>query len=368
MPADAIARVATLDPTAPPVGHTDPTDRVARNIILARRPKGFPTPDDFAIVECAIPEPEQGEFLIEAHWLSADPLQRWRMGDTAFQGTTIPLGETVWGRMVGRVTHSRHPEWSVGEWVEGMLGWRTHAISKGLGARAGYAPGVTRVDTTLGPPATALGILGMPGLTAWCAMMDLCKPMPGETVVVSAAAGTVGSLACQIAALQGARVVGIAGGASKCRHLLDDLHVDVAIDYKSEPDLATALRAACPSGVDAYFDNVGGPVADAVFSVLARGARVALVGRVSQLVGPPNRVDRQEALIGSRARLEGFIVYDHEHRFTEVRAQLASLLASGSLRHFETIHRGLEQAPQALLDVLSGQGIGKHLIDIRQQT
>jgi NADPH-dependent curcumin reductase CurA len=366
MPDHFGARVAA--PSAHTVAAECPslTDDVARRVVLARRPRGIPTVEDFSLVDLAIPEPGTGEFLIEAHWLSADPLQRWRMDESAFQGATIPLGDTVWGRMVGRVAHSRHPEWAVGDWVEGMLGWQTHAISQGQGTRAGYAPGVTRVDPALGPPSAALGVLGMPGLTAWCAMMDLCRPRPGETVVVSAAAGSVGSLACQIAALQGARVIGIAGGASKCRHLLDDLRVEAAIDYKSEPDLAAALRRLCPDGVDAYFDNVGGPVADAVFSVLARGARVALVGRVSQLTRSPNRIDRQEALIGSRAKLEGFIVYDHEHRFTEVRSQLAALLANGSLRHFETLHHGLEQAPQALIDVLSGRGIGKHLIDVRR--
>jgi NADPH-dependent curcumin reductase CurA len=288
------------------------------------------------------------------------------MDERATQGPTIAIGSTVWGRVVGRIRQSRHADWQEGEWVEGMLGWQTRMLSDGRTGRAGYAAGLTRVEPALGPPAAALGVLGMPGLTAYCALMDICQPASGETIVVSAAAGTVGSIVCQLAALRGCRVVAIAGGEQKRRHLLDDLNVDVAVDYKAQADLGEAIREACPEGVHAYFDNVGGSVSDAVLSHLARGARVAVVGRVAQLQGSSSRIDRQDVLIAARALLKGFIVYDSEHRFEEVRSTLAGLLACGQLRYFETIHEGLDTAPQALIDVLVGRGIGKHLIRVTE--
>lgn len=348
--------------------HATTGDRIAaacRRVALVARPTGIPVPTDFAVCDQAMPDPATGQFLIEAHWLSADPLQRWRMDERAFQGPTMALGETVWGRMVGRILRSRLAGWHEGDYVEGMLGWQTHALSDGDTARAGYRAGVARVDPALGAPSAALGVLGMPGLTAWCALFDICRPQRGETVVVSAAAGAVGSLACQLAKLQGCRVVGIAGGPAKCHHLLAELGVDAAVDYRAAEAFPEALREACPDGVHAYFDNVGGWVSDHVLSLLARDARVALVGRVSQLKGVSSRVDRQEALIGARARLQGFIVYDHESRLDEVRRAISLLLRERRLRSFETIHQGLDAAPQALIDVLTGRGIGKHVIDVR---
>lgn len=338
---------------------------VCRRVALVARPQGLPVLRDFAIFEHSRPDPAPGQFLIEAHWLSADPLQRWRMDERAFQGPTMAIGETVWGRMVGRIVQSRLAGWAEGDYVEGMLGWQSYALSDGAGARSGYRAGVSRVDPTLGRLSLALGVLGMPGLTAWCALFDLCRPKSGETVVISAAAGTVGSLACQLAKLAGCRVIGIAGGPAKCRHLIEELGVDAAIDYQARDRFAEELRQACPDGVDAYFDNVGGSVSDTVLGLLARDARVALVGRVSQLTGDSRRVDRQEALIGARAKVQGFIVYDHESRLDEVRRSIAALIQDGRLRSFETIHHGIESAPQALIDVLSGRGIGKHVIDVR---
>lgn len=333
-----------------------------RRVLLAARPSGVPVLADFAFAEDAVPDPVAGEFLLAGRYLSADPLQRWRMDAASGYGNTMRLGETVWGRMVGQVVRSRHPDWHEGDFAEGMLGWQEYAMSRGESGRVAYAQGVMRVDASRAPISTALGVLGMPGLTAYFALLDICAPRPGQTVVVSAAAGTVGSLAGQIARLSGCRVVGIAGGAAKVSHLLTDLGFDAAIDYRASPDLDAALRQACPDRIDAYFDNVGGRVSDAVMRHLADHARIAVVGRVAQLAGPATRADAQAHIISARARLQGFIVYDYAHRAAEAQAAIGAWLASGDVRYHETVHEGIEAAPQALIDVLRGTGIGKHVI------
>ncbi len=337
---------------------------INRQVVLASRPVGVPKLSDFAFREERIRDLREREFLIEARFLSADPLQRWRMGQEAGYGATIPLGETVWGRMVGQVVRSRNGVWHEGDLVEGMLGWQEYAISHGATAKARYAAGVTRVDPSLGPMSTALGILGMPGVTAYFALLEICKPQRGETVVVSAAAGTVGSLAGQMAKILGCRVVGIVGNPEKARHIVEELGFDVAVDYRASTDLAAALREACPQGIHAYFDNVGGPVADAVYRHLAPRARVAVVGRVAQLGGSGWRADVQEQIIAARARIEGFIVYDYEDRADEARDAIAGWLGTGALKFRETVHEGIESAPQALIDVLQGRGLGKHVVRI----
>lgn len=341
--------------------------KINRRVLLAARPHGIPRLSDFRLVEDATPEPGPGEFLVEAHYLSADPLQRWRMEERTDYGNTIALGEVVWGRMVGRVARSRNRDWREGDFAEGMLGWQEFAVSRGETAKADYARGVTRIEPSDGPVSAALGILGMPGLTAYFALIEICRPQPGETVVVSAAAGTVGSLAGQIAKIRGCRVVGIVGGAEKARHVVDDLGFDSAIDYRGVDDLAGALRGACPDGIDAYFDNVGGAVADAVYRHLAPRARIAVVGRVAQLSGSGKREDPQEFLISARARVEGFIVYDYEKRADEARHAIRDWLRSGRVRFRETVHHGIESAPQALIDVLQGRGLGKHVIKLEPE-
>lgn len=338
-----------------------------RKVLLAARPVGLPKLSDFSFSEERVPEPGAGEFLIEAQYLSADPLQRWRMEATTDYGSTIGLGEVVWGRMVGRVARSRHPDWQEGDHAEGMLGWQEYALSQGETGKAAYAKGVTRVDASAAPLSTALGILGMPGVTAYFALLEICKPRAGETVVVSAAAGTVGSLAGQIAKILGCRVVGIVGSQEKARHVVEDLRFDAAIDYRAAPDLREALRAACPDRIDAYFDNVGGAVADAVYRHLAKRARIAVVGRIAQLEGAGRREDPQELLIAARARVEGFIVYDYEDRAREARGAIGDWLRAGRLRYRETVHAGIESAPQALIDVLQGKGLGKHVIRLKDR-
>lgn len=327
----------------------------------------MPRLGDFSFAQGPIPEPAEGEFLIAARYLSADPLQRWRMDEASGYGNTIALGQTVWGRMVGQVVGSRNPQWHEGDYAEGMLGWQEYAVSRGDSGKVAYAPGVTRVDPSIAPVSTALGILGMPGVTAYFALLDICNPQAGETVVVSAAAGAVGSVAGQIARLRGCRVVGIAGGEHKVRHVVADLGFDAAIDYRNTTDLSQALREACPDGVHAYFDNVGGTVSDAVMRQLAIRARVAVVGRVAQLGGSGLRADWQAQVIRARALIQGFIVYDYAHRAAEAHAAIGGWLSSGQVRYHETVHDGIEAAPQALIDVLKGNGIGKHVIRLAQQ-
>ena len=276
----------------------------------------------------------------------------------------IHLPRWIW---VGQVVRSRNTDWREGDYAEGMLGWQEYAVSQGGAERARYARGVTRVDPAVAPISTALGVLGMPGVTAYFALLDICAPQPGETVVVSAAAGAVGSLAGQIAKLRGCRVVGIAGGEAKVRHLLSALHFDAAIDYRDTANLDAALRKACPDRVHAYFDNVGGAVSDAVVRHLADRARIAVVGRVAQLAGAGLRTDPQAYIISARARMQGFIVYDYAHRAAEAHAAISGWLRAGQVGYDEVVHEGIEAAPQALIDVLQGKGYGKHIIRIGEK-
>lgn len=336
-----------------------------RRILLIRRPHGMPREGDFALDTAPVPTPGEGEILIRARYLSADPLQRIRMADSATYGATIPLGTVVWGRQVGEVVKSRHPGFRVGDIVEGMLGWQDYSLSDGGTARAEYAPGITRVDPAVAPITTSLGVLGMPGVTAYFALTEIGRPQPGETVVVSGAAGTVGSLAGQIARVMGCRVIGIAGGAAKVAHVTDRLGFDAAIDYRATPDIAAALRDLAPQGVDIYFDNVGGPIRDAVLRVLRRGARVALVGRISQMHDPsPTCPDPQVPLMHARALMQGFIVYDYEHRADEARAAIGAWIRAGRIRYDETIVEGFENTPRAFIDMLKGGNLGKMLVKV----
>jgi len=336
---------------------------VNRRILLVRRPQGMPVPEDFRIEAAPIPEPADGQFLVRAHYLSVDPLQRVRMNESSTYGATIPLGTPVWGRMVGKVVASRHPAHAVGSFVEGMLGWQEYALSDGSSAKAEYAPGVTPVDPALAPISTALGILGMPGLTAYFGLLALGQPQPGETVVVSAAAGTVGSLAGQIARIKGCRVIGVVGSPAKAAHIVDELGFDAAIDYRAEPDIAARLRRLAPAGVDVYMDNVGGAIRDAVMAHLRRGARIPLIGRISQMhQAQPMSRDPQVALMHARARMEGFIVYDWVDRAAEAHAAIAGWLREGRLTYRETIHDGLENTVPAFISMMQGGNLGKALV------
>jgi NADPH-dependent curcumin reductase CurA len=304
--------------------------------------------------------------LVRAHYLSADPLQRYRMDAVSGYGRVLGEGDVVKGRLVGEVVQSRHPDYKVGDFVEGMLGWQEYAISDGSTRRAEYAPGIARVDPKIAPISTSLGILGFPGVTAYFALTEICRPQPGETVVVSSAAGAVGSLAGQIARVKGARVVGLASTDAKVDYITQALGFDAGINYRTAPDLLTALKAACPDKIDAHFDNVGGAIADTILQHMAWHSRIALVGNMSASTladrRTATRAEYQHLVMASRVRMEGFIVYDYEDRADEARRVIGGWLREGKITYRETIVDGFENAPAAFISMMQGGNIGKQLI------
>ena len=337
---------------------------VNRQFVMASRPIGLPKESDFAIREVPVPVPAHREMLIRAHYLSADPLQRYRMEATSNYGKVLDHGDVIKGRLVGEIVQSRHPDYQVGEFVEGMLGWQEYAISDGSTKRAEYAPGIARVDPDVAPISTSLGILGFPGVTAYFALRDICAPKSGETIVVSSAAGAVGSLAGQIAKIMDARVVGLAGTDEKIDWITKELGFDAGINYRTTPDLLAALKDACPDRIDAHFDNVGGEIADTILQYLAKDARVALVGNMSRnnRTDNPARPEYQQQLMSSRAMMKGFIVYDYEDRADEARRAVAAWLKAERIQYRETIVDGFENAPRAFISMMQGGNIGKQLI------
>ena len=335
-----------------------------RKVVLARRPNGMPVEDDFRLVDDPVPEAGPGELVVRAHYLSADPFQRMRLDAGSGYGKTLDIGDVIKGRMVGEVVQSNHADYAVGEFVEGMLGWQTYAISDGSTARAEYAPGVTKADPNIAPISTYLGILGFPGVTAYFAMLEVCDPQPGETVVVTGAGGAVGTLAGQLAKTRGCRVVGIAGSDDKLDHATNDLGFDAGINYRTTPDLLADLRRFCPDRINVHFDNVGGDISHAILQHLARDARIVLVGNISQNNLPEKqmRPDVTGLLMTARAMTKGFIVYDYEDRADEARNAIAGWLAKGKIQYRETIAEGIERAPDAFISMLQGGNIGKQLI------
>ena len=320
---------------------------------LAARPVGLPKPADWDLVQEDAPEPQDGEFRVTVEYLSVDPAMRSWMNAGRSYVPPVEIGEVMRAAGIGRVTDSRHRDFKVGEHVYGVFGVQRYAVSDGNG--------VTRVDTTLAPAPVHLGVLGISGLTAYFGLLDVGRPEPGQTVVVSGAAGSVGSVAGQIARIKGCRAIGIAGGEDKCRWLVDELGFDAAIDYKRD-DPRVQLREYAPDGVDVFFDNVGGEVLEAVLGRLARGARVVLSGAISQYNateaprGPANYMQ----LLVARASMTGFVIFDYAARYGEGVAQLAQWLRSGELRSREDIvHGDIDQFPDMLLGLFSGQNTGK---------
>ena len=327
-----------------------------RRITLAARPAGFPTESDFALEEAEIPEPEAGEVLVRALWVSVDPYQRGRMSEARSYATPLELGDVVTSQTLGEVVESRDPRFKPGELVVGQLGWQEYAV-----ARAGT---LQRVRVGLEPPSLALHVLGITGLAAYFGLLDVGQPRPGDTVVVSAAAGAVGQVAGQLAKLAGCRAVGIAGGPEKIRDLRERYGYDAAIDYKQD-DVSAALREAAPNGVDVYFDNVGGDVSRAVVGRLVVGARIVVCGQISQYNRErPEPTFHPGSLIVFRARMEGFLVTDYAHRYAEAVQRLAGWVADGSIRYREDVTEGLEHAPRAFIGLLRGENQGKALVKV----
>jgi NADPH-dependent curcumin reductase CurA len=328
-----------------------------RQWLLAARPKGMVKESDFRFHEAPLPKPGDGDVLVRVRYVSFDPAMRGWMEDRQSYIPPVGIGDVMRAGAVGEVVESRHPDFEPGEWVQGLFGWQDYAVLPGalLGRGAKLAEGT--------PPTWPLGVLGITGLTAYFGMLDLGQPKAGETVVVSGAAGATGSVAGQIAKIQGARVVGIAGGVEKCGWLVKQAHYDAAIDYKGE-DVATRLAALCPKGVDVYFDNVGGEILDAVLGRLAQRARVVLCGGISGYneEAPPPGPRNLMNLVIQRARMEGFIVIDYLPRFGEGVAALAKWVQEGRIVHQEDVQKGLENAPRTFLRLFRGQNRGKQLL------
>lgn len=327
-----------------------------RSLVLARRPRSVPGRDDFRIEESAIPAPAQGEVVTRTIWLSIDPYMRGRLSDRASYAPSVQVGEVMTGETVGEVIASAAPGFVEGDIVVGARGWATHAVSK--------AEMLAKVDRHAAPLSAYLGVLGMPGTTAYTGLTDIGRPKAGETVVVSAASGAVGSVVGQIAKRAGARVVGVAGGPDKCLYVQEELRFDACVDHRSI-DLLAELRDACPNGIDVYWENVGGRVQEAAFALLNPFGRVPMCGMVSQYNEtefPPG--PNLMFVVGKRVRIEGFIVSDKPERFAEWRKLAAPWVSDGSLRYREDVVNGLENAPEALAGVLRGRNFGKQLVRV----
>ncbi|WP_020672870.1 NADP-dependent oxidoreductase [Amycolatopsis nigrescens] len=326
---------------------------------LAARPSGLPKPTDWEYRAQPVAGPADGEFLVEISHLSLDPAMRGWMNAGKSYIPPVEIGEVMRAGAIGRVIESRNPRFAVGDHVSGTFGVQEYAVSDGREVR--------KVDPDVAPLATYLGALGMPGMTAYFGLLDIGRPKAGQTVVVSGAAGAVGSVTGQIAKIHGCRVVGIAGGAEKCRLLTDELGFDAAIDYKAE-DVKAALREHAPDGVDVYFDNVGGDILDTVLTRLARGARIVICGAISQynntepVRGPANYM----SLLVHRASMTGMVVFDYADRFRAASAEMAGWLADGRLKVREhVVEAGLEAFPDTLLSLFSGDNVGKLVLKIR---
>ena len=337
------------------------TDTVRRSVVLRRRPSGAPDRSDFDIIEDAIPTPGPGEIVTRTIWLSIDPYMRGRLREQQTYAKAIEIGEVMTGETVGEVIASADPGFAVGDLAVGARGWQTHVLSK-----TAQLTTVARPDAAKGAPpiSTYLGVLGMPGATAYTGVTDILKPKAGETVVISAASGAVGSVAGQLARRAGARVVGVAGGPDKCLYVQDTLMFDDCVDHRSI-DLRAELAASCPNGIDCYFENVGGAVQEAVFDLLNPFARVAMCGMVSQYNEDPFPPGPNLGfVVGKRVLVQGFIVSDNPGRIPEWRKLAAPWVADGSLEYREDTVDGLENAPDALGGILGGRNFGKLLVRV----
>jgi len=331
----------------------------ARRIVLAARPQGEPKETDFRTESFTPGEPAPGQVLLESLYLSLDPYMRGRMSDAKSYAASVAVGQTIVGEVVARVLASAAPAYAVGDLVLAHAGWTTHAVMD--------AKGLVKVDPATAPIETRLGVLGMPGFTAYAGLIEIGRPRAGETVVVAAASGPVGSLVGQLAKRAGARAVGIAGGAKKCAYVKDELGFDAVIDHRSG-DMAQALAAACPDGIDVYFENVGGEVWEAVFPLLNTFARIPVCGLIADYNG--TRVDSGEltvpglmrGVLTKRLTLRGFINYDLESYREDFLRDVGGGLRDGSIRHCEDISEGLDSAPQAFMGMLKGHNFGKVLV------
>ena len=325
-----------------------------RRVLLASRPTGWVSEANFKVEDAPVPAPAEGEVLVKNLWLSLDPYMRGRMNEGRSYAAKQELGEVMIGGTVGEVVESKHPKFAKGDQVLGMLGWQQYGLSDGKG--------LNKVDASRVPPSAYLGVLGMPGVTAWVGLLDICQPKPGETVVVSAASGAVGSVVGQIAKIKGCRAVGIAGGRQKCDYVVKELGFDACVDYKAGM-LNDDLKVAVPDGIDCYFENVGGEILDAALRRMNAFSRIAVCGLISQYnATEPYGVKTVQSILTNRIKVQGFIVSDRMELWPKALADLAGWVAAGRIKYRETVTEGLENAPRAFIGLLKGENFGKQLV------
>jgi leukotriene B4 12-hydroxydehydrogenase/15-oxo-prostaglandin 13-reductase len=323
---------------------------------MASRPQGWVTEANFRVESAPLPEPRDGEVLVKNLWLSLDPYMRGRMNDQKSYAAKQEVGEVMVGQTVGEVLESRNPKFKKGDHVLTPLGWQQYGVSDGKG--------FNKVDTSRVPASAFLGVLGMPGVTAWVGLLDICQPKAGETVLVSAASGAVGSVVGQIAKIKGCRAVGIAGGKAKCDYVTKELGFDACVDYKAGR-LNDDLKSATPNGIDCYFENVGGEILDAVLRRMNPFSRIAICGLISQYnATDPYGVKSFASILVNRIKVQGFIVSDRMDLWGKALPELTQWVASGKIKYRESVTEGLENAPQAFIGLLKGENFGKQLIKL----
>ena len=333
-----------------------------QQILLDNRPQGEASTSNFKLVSTDTPALQDNEVLVRHHFMSLDPYMRGRMNDSKSYAASQPLGQVFQGGTAGEVVESRHPKFQPGDKVVGFGGWQDYSV-----VNAAQPGALRKVDTTHVPLSHYLGAVGMPGVTAWYGLVKIINPKAGETLVITAASGAVGSAFGALAKARGCRVVGIAGGADKCKYVTDELGFDACIDYRAHPDvktMAAALKDACPNGIDGYFENVGGYILDAVLLRLNAFARIALCGMIAGYEGQPLPLANPTLLLINRVKLEGFIVSEHMEVWPEALTELGGLVATGKLRPRESIAQGLAAAPEAFLGLLKGKNFGKQLVKL----
>jgi NADPH-dependent curcumin reductase CurA len=332
----------------------------AKRVVLVSRPIGEPKASDFRIEECTVPTPGPGQVLLRTIWLSLDPYMRGRMSDGPSYAAPVPIGGVMEGGTVSEVIASSNPDLVKGDIVLSRAGWQTHALSEGNG--------LTKIDPRIAPISTAVGVLGMPGMTAYTGLVEIGKPQPGETVVVAAASGAVGSAVGQIAKIKGARAVGIAGGKDKCDYVKRELGFDDCLDHR-DPDLASKLKDACRKGIDVYFENVGGAVFEAVFPLLNAFARVPVCGLIAHYndteAKPPKWApSMMRAVLTKRLTIRGFIVSDFAARQANFLRDMSGWVGEGRVKYKEFVTEGLDSAPAAFMGLLKGANFGKQLVRV----
>lgn len=338
---------------------------VNHQILLASRPQGEASLDNFKLVETPVPSAEQladGQVLVRHHYLSLDPYMRGRMNDSKSYAQPQPLDSVMLGGTVGEVVASKHARFAVGDKVLGMGGWQEYSLVDGNERGA-----LHKVDTTHIPLSAHLGAVGMPGVTGWYGLVKIINPKAGETVVVSAASGAVGGVVGQLAKARGCRVVGVAGGADKCRYVVDELGFDACIDYKAHPDMRSfyaALKEATPQGIDGYFENVGGMILDAVLLRMNAFGRIAMCGMIAGYNGEPTPMQNPALILINRLKVEGFIVSEHPEVWPDATKELGTMTATGQLKFRESVAQGMASAPEAFLGLLKGKNFGKQLVKL----